>query len=305
MVNYTLRQLEYFVTVSQLGSIAGAADKLHVSASAIASSLTDLERALDAQLLLRRRSHGVALTSSGREIFSRALNLLREASELGRVETLDETLPGTLRLGSYSTLGPTVLAELLGNYAQQHPLVDLDFRIGSQAELFHELQTGTIDAALVYAFSLPFDLGILPLKRLPHTVVMSENHRLARKESISIHDLADEPLILLDVYPSRENTMSLFEQAGVQPRIRFRATDYEVTRSLVGKELGCAILIQHPHGDFTWTGRELTVRPLKSQAPPVEICLVWNKSIRMNPPTIACVELAKSLFSNENQDDPS
>lgn len=305
MVSYTLRQLEYFVTVAQLGSIAGAAEKLHVSASAIASALTDLERALDAQLLLRRRSHGVELTSSGRKAFSRALNLLREASELGRVEALDENLSGTLRLGSYATLGPTVLAELLGEYAQQHPRVDLDFVIGSQPELFHELQTGTIDAALVYAFSLPDDLGILPLKHLPHTVVMAENHRLASKPSVSIQDLADEPLILLDVYPSRENTMSLFEQAGIRPRIRFRASDYEVTRSLVGKKLGCAILIQHPHGDFTWTGRELTVRPLTSQAPPVDICLVWNKSIRMNPPTIACVELARSIFSMSNQGNQS
>lgn len=302
MVNYTLRQLEYFVTVSQLGSIAGAADKMHVSASAIASSLTDLERALDAQLLLRRRSHGVELTSSGREVFSRALNLLREASELARVEALDETLSGTLRLGSYSTLGPTVLAELLGDYAQQHPLVDLDFLIGSQAELFHELKTGTIDAALVYAFSLPHDLGILPLKHLPHTVVMSENHRLAGQQLVTIQDLADEPLILLDVYPSRENTLSLFEQAGLQPRIKYRATDYEVTRSLVGKNLGCAILIQHPFGDLTWTGRRLVVRPLSSPARPVEICLVWNAGIRMTPPTIACVKLARSIFSTLEQE---
>lgn len=65
MADYTLRQLEYFVAAAEAGSITRAAADVHLSQSAMSTALTDLENALDAQLLVRHHAKGITLTAAG------------------------------------------------------------------------------------------------------------------------------------------------------------------------------------------------------------------------------------------------
>jgi len=86
---YSLRQLAYFVAVAEAGTLAGASATLHVSASALSLALDELERALDAQLTVRRRAHGIRLTPAGQETLRRARRLLREAEEYEKIACAD------------------------------------------------------------------------------------------------------------------------------------------------------------------------------------------------------------------------
>ena len=85
--------------------------------------------------------------------------------------------------------------------------------------------------------------------------------RLAEKAKVALAELVNEPMILLDVNPSRENTEMMFSAAGLSPWIRFRTTDFEVTRSMVARGMGYAILVQRPVADVSYEGRPLAVRP--------------------------------------------
>ena len=78
----SFRRLAHFVAVVEAGTISGAADRLFMSQSAVAGSVTELERALEADLLIRRRGRGVSLTPTGAEVLSRARSLLAGAAEL-------------------------------------------------------------------------------------------------------------------------------------------------------------------------------------------------------------------------------
>src|SRR5699024_12729149 len=82
MPSYTLRQLEYLVAVADAGSISAAAGALHVTPTAVASAITELERTLHTQLMVRRKAHGVVLTPTGTFLYNRATTLLRDADEL-------------------------------------------------------------------------------------------------------------------------------------------------------------------------------------------------------------------------------
>src|SRR5436305_14964609 len=79
---YSLRQLQYFVVVAESGTIRAAAARLHVAESAVSMSLTELERTLQVQLVVRRRAHGVQITPSGRATLRLAKALLHQAHEL-------------------------------------------------------------------------------------------------------------------------------------------------------------------------------------------------------------------------------
>jgi DNA-binding transcriptional LysR family regulator len=65
---FTLRQLEYFVTVADEGTMAGAANRHQISQSAISLAISDLERALAVQLFIRRKARGVTLSAAARQV---------------------------------------------------------------------------------------------------------------------------------------------------------------------------------------------------------------------------------------------
>ncbi|KLU10520.1 hypothetical protein BJF77_04090 [Kocuria sp. CNJ-770] len=298
LVGYTLRQLLCFVAVAEHGSITAAAEQLRVSPSAVSGAVDELERVLRTQLTVRRRAHGVTLTTSGHDVLRRARSLLDEAEDLeSRARDTGDDLRGPLMVGSYHTLAPTVLAELLAAYTERHPGVDLDFVSGSQADLVDRLAGGELDLAVVYDVALPPTIQVHRLYQAAPQVVLPADHRLAQDEDqpLPLDLLASEPFILLDLPPSRENTMTLFDHAGITPQVRFRTTDYELTRSLVGRGLGYSILVQHPSSSLTWGGRPLTTRPLEPRPHPVGVCLAWDSNVRPSRRAEAMVDLARTL----------
>lgn len=296
MARYTLRQLECFVAVGEHGSIAGAAAALMLSPSAITGALNELERAFNSQLTIRRKAHGVSLTPSGEYVLSQARALLHAATDLQVMATdAGSTLRGQVVIGCYSSLAPTLLTELMAEYGIRHPDVELDFFAGTQQEIHEQLLSGKLDLAIAYELTLPPGLARKRLREAVPSVVLPTDHRLAAQDQVALAELVDEPMILLDVNPSRENTEMMFSAAGLTPRIRFRTTDFEVTRSMVARGMGYAILVQRPVADLSYEGRPLAVRPIHPATRNVPISMIWSQGVRLSKRAEAMLELAVEL----------
>ncbi|MEJ1115430.1 LysR substrate-binding domain-containing protein [Paenarthrobacter sp. CCNWLY172] len=298
MARYTLRQLEIFVSVAEHGTMTAAADTLLISQSAVAGAINALEHAFGTQLTIRRKAHGVALTAAGRYVLDRAKGLLHAATDLElHAADAGAELRGSLTLGCYGTLAPTVLAALIDNYSKRHPYVDLDFFVGPQSDVQEGLKSGTLDLAIAYDLSLPNGLRGQRLFDTSPAIVLAADHPLAIYPTLRLEDVADEPMILLDVYPSRENTMMMFSSAGLDPNIRFRTLDYEVTRSLVGRGMGYAILVQQPASNQSYEGRPLAVRPINPAVRSVPVSLIWPAAIKQSQSVEAMITLARQLYT--------
>ena len=155
----TFRQLGHFVAVAEVGSIAGAAQRLQFSPSAVSASISELERALGAQLCIRRRAQGVTLTPTGSLVLLRAKRLLADVAELNHAVHGGGELVGPLVVGCFHSLAPTLLPSLLEEFERRHPRVSIDFVVGAQDELQHDIISGRIDAALMYDMSGTEQLG--------------------------------------------------------------------------------------------------------------------------------------------------
>ena len=296
MARYTLRQLECFVAVGEHGSIAGAAAALMLSPSAITGALNELERAFNSQLTIRRKAHGVSLTPSGEYVLSQARGLLHAATDLQVMATdAGSTLRGKVVIGCYSSLAPTLLTELMAEYGIRHPDVELDFFAGTQQEIHEQLLSGKLDLAIAYELTLPPGLARKRLREAVPSVVLPTDHRLAAQDQVALAEPVDESMILLDVNPSRENTEMMFSAAGLTPRIRFRTTDFEVTRSMVARGMGYAILVQRPVADLSYEGRPLAVRPIHPATRNVPISMIWSQGVRLSKRAEAMLELAVEL----------
>ena len=114
MHRFTLRQLEYLIACVDHGSIAAAAEAVSVSQPTISVAITKLEQQFGSQLLIRQHAQGVIPTTTAKNILPNARILLNQADELQHdAMTANEIVSGTIRLGSFITLAPVILPNLI------------------------------------------------------------------------------------------------------------------------------------------------------------------------------------------------
>lgn len=297
--SYSLRQLQYFVTVADAGTIRAAAARLHVAESAISVALTDLERTLRVQLMVRRRAHGIMLTPSGRTTLRLAKVLLHQAHELeAEASGSGAALTGPLAIGCYPMLGPTILPRLLAGFSVLHPGVAIDFHEDTQDSLHRRLTDGELDLAIMYDLDLPPALPRAELDRRTPYVLLSAGHAKAGA-ALDLGDLEEEPMVLLEAPPSSTHALRLCAQAGIRPDIRYRTGHYETARALVGRGLGWTILVTRPHTSTTYEGLPLAVTPVTDPEPdPVRVVLTWLNDTGLSRRAREFIRYASSFTEN-------
>ena len=281
---FTINQLAVFVAVAEAGTLSAAAERLHMSPSAVSAALTELERLLRAQLLHRMRAKGVTLTPTGELVLPRARLILHQAAELEADARGVGSVTGRVRLGCYPSLAPTLLPVLMSSFLERHPDVRLEITEATQDQLTTALEAGALDVAIMYDLGLDPDLRRTPFAHLPPRVVLPADHRLAkRKRGLDIAELRDDPMVLLDAPPSAEHAYDCCARAGFAPKVAYRARTYETARSFVGRGLGWTLLLQRPSADVTYEGRAVAVKEIrKPQLDPVAIDVVAHRDTLLN-----------------------
>jgi DNA-binding transcriptional LysR family regulator len=274
-LRFTLRQLEYLVAVGDAGSIALAAQRINVSSPSISVAIAQLEAEFGLPLFLRRHSHGLSLTQAGRQFVAEARALLRAADRLNDL-ALDITgqVRGPLSLGCLLTFAQVVLPQVRRGFSEIYPDVSIDQTELDQAAIFDGLRNASLDLALTYDLEIPPGLEFIPLIRLAPYVLLAPDHPLAGKAGLTPADLAELPMILLDLPYSATYFLSFFTRAGLSPRIAERTRDLGVMRSMVANGFGYSIANLRPMADHAPDGMPLVYVPLISPVGPVELGLL-------------------------------
>jgi DNA-binding transcriptional LysR family regulator len=293
----SLRQLAHFVAVAEEGTISAAAERLFMSSSALSASISELERALCADLLVRRRAQGVSLTPMGALVLKRARRLLADGAELAYLVRGDGTdLTGPLVVGCFVTLAPTVLPKLLAEYEELHPRVTMDFVEGPQDQLREALLAGEIDAAVLYDMGPLADLDRIVLYVARGYALFGAGHPLAGRDTVTLEELAGEPLILFDQPPSTDYAMACFRARGLVPNVRHRTHSHELTRSIVARGRSYAILVQRPPNQLSYEGLPVLEKEVEPPLPTCPVILAWPRGRRPSPRVRALAELARRQY---------
>jgi DNA-binding transcriptional LysR family regulator len=133
---------------------------------------------------------------------------------------------------------------------------------------------------LTYDLDLASDLAFAPLASLPPFALLGADHPLAARESVTLEELAGEPLVLLDLPHSREYFRALFATAGAEPTIAHRSIHPEVIRTMVANDFGYSIINARPHIDVALDGRPLVTRPIADDPRPMLMGLARLESLR-------------------------
>ncbi len=278
---FSLRQLAYFLAAADAGSVTEAAQNIPVAPSSVSAAIAQLETALGVQLLIRHHAQGISPTAEGRQFIDRARALLRDVDELERFASeLTVELSGTLHLGCLVTLAPITMPRLGKGFRERHPAVALEMIEAGQQELIANLRAGQLSVILTYDLDLSEDLAFTPVADLPPYATFAADHPLAGAESVTMAELAAEPLVLLDLPHSREYFRSLFVTTGVEPNIAYRSVHPDVIRTMVANGFGYTIINARPRVNTALDGMPLRNVPIGGEARAMILGLIRLKRVR-------------------------
>jgi DNA-binding transcriptional LysR family regulator len=301
---YTIRQLAAFVAAAETGTISAAADRMHLSQSALSTAITDLEKALDVKLCVRKRAHGLSLTPTGQSVLARARLLLQQANEI-QADASGESggVVGPVVVGCYPSLGPTVLPSLIHGFLRRHPRATVEFREDNQDRLRAQIDGGEIDVCIVYDLDLSPEWRTAVLMWRTPMVVLPAGHRLAENPQLRLADLADEPMVLLDAPPSSNHALAMCRRAGFAPRVTYRTRNYETARAFVGRGLGWTLLVQRPALDVTYEGLPVVLRDIAEPVlDQVAVVIAWHPNALPSRVTRAFIEFATREYPKSGED---
>lgn len=297
---FTLRQLQVFLAVVDSGSISAAASKLYVSATAVALSLTQLEKALGVRLLIRRRAHGVQLTAQGQAVVPMSRTVLARAGMLYEQFAGDGKVRGSTTVGCFPSLGPAMMPGMIQTFLQEHPEASIKFREDRLDRLEAAVMTGALDLMITYDIGLGGELEKAELTTCQVGIMLPYGHWAANASSpLDMARLAAEPFVSLDSPLSTQHAESIFQLFDAAPEVRYLSQNFETVRSMVGRGFGWSITLQRPKTEFTHEGTRVMVRDLDhTSVEQVRVVAAWRRSLPLSRTASAFVDVASVVASS-------
>ena len=280
VLKFTLRQLEYFIAAGETGSITLASERANISQPSISTAISHLEQELGVQLFVRHHAQGLSLTPEGRTVLRQAKELIKQAEGLYSATAEMGPLRGALSVGCLVTLAPMVMPELSWSFMKANPGADIRQSERHQEGLFEGLRRAEIDIAVTYDLQISSDVEFTPLVALPPYALFGASDPLHSRKSVTLQDLAPQPMILLDLPISREYFLALFMKEGLEPKVVWRSPNQEVVRTMVANGYGYALFNARPKANVALDGRRLYRVALAGKHPPAVIGLATLRQLR-------------------------
>ncbi|MFI6360384.1 LysR family transcriptional regulator [Streptomyces sp. NPDC050743] len=186
-----LRKLRYLVAVAEELHFGRAAERLHIAQPVLSRQIRSLEDELGAEVFDRDR-RGTLLTPAGQQLLEDAVPLLASAEALlRRVRAAAQGTP-TLTIGLMPgiTVTPAMTA-----FTARHPSVNVRLLRTSWDDQVEVLLDGRADVGVVRLPINQHGLQVRPLFQEPRVVVLPVGHHLAKRQSVTVSDLASEHLL--------------------------------------------------------------------------------------------------------------
>lgn len=293
-----LRHLRYFIAVADTLNFTKAAQQLHIAQPPLSRQIRELEEEIRV-LLFVRMPRGVRLTGPGRVFLESARKVVEQARQaVDTAQKAQREGVDFLTIGIGVGLGERV-NRVLVLHTKRFPGVEVQCRDILSERQNAALLEGTIEVGFMRP---PVDSAQLESElifREHLLVVLPKKHPLAGSKSLTLKQLAKEPLLLHDrdlapgVY---DKTLALYHAAGVVPNIvPVRVGPHEEAGAILvasgkGIYLGVGGAVSHPV-----FGRQITAIPLDERGATIGVYMVWRKG-ESSDRVVAFLQSARNVF---------
>jgi LysR family cys regulon transcriptional activator len=245
-------------------NLTEAAKALHTSQPGVSKAIIELEEELGVEIFARHGKRLKRVTEPGQHVLKSIELIMREVGNLKRIgEQFSAQDSGTLSIATTHTQARYVLPLPVAKLRELYPKVSVSLHQGSPDQVARMVmeETAEIGIATESLGDYP-DLVTLPCYEWQHVLVLPQAHPLAKKERITLDDIASEPLVTYHPsFTGRTRIDTAFAQKKLQPRIALEAIDSDVIKTYVRLGLGIGIVAEMAVRD-DGSNSDLATRPL-------------------------------------------
>ncbi len=271
-----IRDLHYFVTLAESGSITAAAKQLHISQPPLSVQLKKLEEELGTALFIRG-SRKVKLTEPGEVLYQRAKLIIDNVNSVSKeVHDLGQGMLGTIRLGVASSCGTFFLSLISGNFKEKNPNINFELTELNTYDLIDRLNDNSIDLAIIRT---PYELP----NGYSSKLLLEDNMLVAVKpncfpviedlSTVKIQDLETLPLITYKRWA--QIITRLFKKNNLKPSFYCINEDARTTIEWASLGLGVAVVPSSITGLMT---QGLITRLLDEPSLSTNVYIVWKNT---------------------------
>lgn len=238
-----VHQLRYFCAVAETASFTRAAEREQVAQPSLSQQIMKLEEELGVRLF-DRLGRSVRLTEPGRIFLPRARTILSELKAAKEeVAERQSVVSGPVTLGVIPTIAPYFLPARIAVFSRKFPQVAINVVEDVTVHLLDRLRGGLVDLAILALPTRGHDLDCIPLLTERLYAILPKTHPLARRRSVAMKELREEPFLLLrDDHCFRETAMEVCKRARIMPQIVFESGQFSSILGMVSAGLGISVV---------------------------------------------------------------
>jgi LysR family transcriptional regulator for metE and metH len=237
-----IRHLRSLLAIAESGKLVAAAERVHLSQSALSHQIRDIETHYDV-LLFERTKQGLRFTAAGERLLALARETIAAMREAERdLLRLKNDTRGELRIVLECHTCFDWLMPVMDEFRRRWPEVEVDLVAGFHADPLRLIGEGKADVVIGSKPERKRNLEIAPLFRFEILVVMANEHRLRNKRRLNVDDLRGETLI---TYPVPEARIDLIREVLAPAGVTLDRRTAELTiaiMQLVASRRGIAAL---------------------------------------------------------------
>lgn len=279
-------QLEAFTTAAELQSFSKAAERLHLTQSAVSKRIAGLEADLEI-ILFERFGQRIQLTEAGKTLLIDAKAILDKVREMQQHSDMSkQTISGKLRIATSHHIGLYRLPNILQRFVKKYPAVQLDMHFTDSEVAYEEVNQGLFDLAIA---TLPHNpaatIKVTPLWHDELVIMFAKGYAMNQHQSLTANILADYPAILPDEDTfTRRIIDDVFKDSGINYQLAFSTNYLETIKVMVEAGLGWSVLPKIMQND------KLITRPLLNSQPARQLGLMLHKNKVITPALAALLQ---------------
>lgn len=228
-------------------NLTEAAKALHTSQPGVSKAIIELEEELGVEIFARHGKRLKRITEPGQHVIKSVDLIMRELGNLKRIgEQFSAEDSGTLSIATTHTQARYVLPQPVARLRETYPKVNISLHQGSPDQVAKMLIEEVAEIGIATESLSHYDeLVTLPCYEWQHVLVMPIDHPLAKRENLSLEDLAQEPLITYHPsFTGRTKIDHAFALKKLHPRVALEAIDSDVIKTYVRTGLGIGIVAE-------------------------------------------------------------
>lgn len=238
-----IQDLKSFMEVAVHKSFTKAAEHSYLTQPSLSKAVKKIEEELQVKLFDRSTRH-LHLTDAGKIVYQQGQKVLATLSELNvLLDELRDIASGQIKIGVPPLIGTLFFPKIAGSFHKQYPNVTLDL-VEYGAKLIGKLvEDGEIDLGIVVLPANEDKFNIYPFIQDEFVLYLNENHKLAKKNAVSLNELKDEKFIIFsEEFTLHDYVKQACKEAGFTPAISYQSSQWDLIIELVSSNLGITLL---------------------------------------------------------------